>query len=137
MKKFILLLCSCLLGSSLLLAGCAAGDTGDPDKTEIEFTLVEVEDIPEELLEVINENKMNEIKMSYEDAGYTYLVRGYGEQKSGGYSIAVNSIYSTGEGIHMDTSLIGPAHDKKLQDDPSYPYVVTKIQGQDHEVVFD
>lgn len=137
MRRFITLLCVCLMGSSLLLSGCTMGEAGESDKTEVEFTLVEIEDISAELLEVINKNKMNEIKMSYEDGGYTYIVRGYGEQKTGGYSISVNNVYIAEDKLHVETSLIGPPHDKKLQNEPSYPFVVIKVEGGDFEVVFD
>jgi len=127
----------CLIGNVLLLTGCSISDTGESDKTEVEFTIVEIEDIPDELLDVINKNKMNEIKMSYEDGGFIYIVRGYGEQQTGGYSIAVNGVYSSEDGIHVETSLIGPPHDKKLQEEPSYPFVVIKMEGRDKEVIFE
>lgn len=109
----------------------------EAEKEPVEFTVVELEDIPEELLEVINENKQGEIKMTFEDGGYTYIVRGYGQQKTGGYSIAVNMVYIAGDELHMDTSLIGPPQDKKIMEEPSYPYVVVKVEGQEQTVVFD
>lgn len=121
----------------LFLTGCEVKQVEETEKTPIEFTVVEVEDIPEELLEIINENKQGEIKMSFEDGGYTYIVRGYGQQKTGGYSIAVNAVYLAGENVHIDTSLIGPPQDKKILEEPSYPYVVVKLEGEERSVIFD
>ena len=96
-----------------------------------------MEEIPEELKEIIEENKHEEIKMSYESEGFLYLVRGYGEQKTGGYSIAVNSVLLADDGIHVNTSLIGPAQDKKIAEEPSYPYLVLKMEEHEEPIVFE
>ena len=47
------------------------------------------EDYPEKVKELIGENKAKEFQMTYQDAGYLYLMKGYGEQKTGGYSIQI------------------------------------------------
>lgn len=135
MKKYVLY--GCILCLALFLTGCELKQVEDTEKEPVEFTVVEVEDIPEELLEIIGENKQGEIKMSFEDGGYTYIIRGYGQQKTGGYSISVNSVYIAGDSIHIDTSLIGPPQDKKIMEEPSYPYIVLKVEGQQEKVVFD
>lgn len=122
---------------ALCLAGCSGEPADDSEKVQMEFTVVEHEDIPDELMSVIEENKQGEIKMSFEDGGYTYVVRGYGQQKTGGYSIAVNQVAVSEDGIHIDTSLIGPPQDKKIQEEPSYPYIVLKMEAKEQSVIFD
>lgn len=121
----------------LFLTGCGAKQTGGGKKTEVEFTVVNPDDIPEELTEIIEENKQGELKLTYEDQGYAYLVRGYGQQKTGGYSIAVNEVYLAEDGLHVDTSLIGPTKDQEIRDEASYPYVTLKIEAQETEIFFD
>lgn len=121
----------------IFLTGCEGKQAADGVKTEVEFTVVGHDEIPEELAAIIGENRQGEMKLTYEDQGYAYLVRGYGQQKTGGYSIAVNGVYLSEDGIHVDTSLIGPPKDQKIRDEASYPYLVLKIEAQEAEIFFD
>lgn len=137
MRKKVQVFSFCCLALLLFLTGCGTKQGGDAEKTEVEFTVVNPDDIPEELAEIIEENKQGEIKLTYEDQGYTYLVRGYGQQKTGGYSISVNEVYLSGDGLHVDTSLIGPPKDQEIRDEASYPYLTLKIEAQEAEIFFD
>lgn len=83
------------------------------------------------------EKKEASFKMTYADSGYLYLCVGYGKQDSGGYSITVDDLYTSGEMIYLDTSLIGPKQAKELSKTPSYPYIVIKTPFEDKTVVFD
>ena len=125
------------LSLMILLTGCEMKQVGNMAKTEVEFTVVEPDEVPSELAVIIEENKQGEIKLTYEDQGYMYLVRGYGQQKTGGYSIAVNEVFLAEDGLHGDTSLIGPPRDQEIRDEASYPYLVIKIEAQEAEVLFD
>lgn len=136
MKRIWSFLQLCVLSVTICLTGCALQQekvTGEP----MDFTVLNMEEIPKELQEVIEENKHGEIKMSYESGGFLYLVRGYGEQKTGGYSIAVNSVLLADDGIHVNTSLIGPPQDKKIAEEPSYPFIVLKIEYREEPIVFE
>lgn len=68
------------LSLMILLTGCEMKQVGNMAKTEVEFTVVEPDEVPSELAVIIEENKQGEIKLTYEDQGYMYLVRGYGQQ---------------------------------------------------------
>ena len=125
------------LSLMILLTGCEMKQVGNMAKTEVEFTVVEPDEVPSELAVIIEENKQGEIKLTYEDQGYMYLVRGYGQQKTGGYSIAVNEVFLAEDWLHVDTSLIGPPRDQEIRDEASYPYLVIKIEAQEAEVLFD
>ena len=125
------------LSLMILLTGCEMKQVGNMAKTEVEFTVVEPDEVPSELAVIIEENKQGEIKLTYEDQGYMYLVRGYGQQKTGRYSIAVNEVFLAEDGLHVDTSLIGPPRDQEIRDEASYPYLVIKIEAQEAEVLFD
>ena len=107
-----------VLLSLVLLAGC--GKKRDPMEKikDLEFTVLADENIPEELKAVIEEKKESPFKVTYQDNGFMYICIGYGEQVSGGYSIAVNALYLTENAIYADTTLLGP--------DPSDPAAAKK-----------
>ena len=122
--------------ASLLLTGCgAAEDRQEKERKEIDFTVVEREKLPAQLLQTIEENKAEEIRMTYTDGEDMYLIRGYGEQKTGGYSIAVVQCTEDEEKIYFDTRLIGPEEQEKPSGEPSYPYLAVKIETREKEAV--
>ena len=63
---------------------------------DLSYTIVDEEDIPQALLDTIEEKKAAECKLTYETDDALYVVHGYGEQETGGYSIAVKEFYLTG-----------------------------------------
>ena len=118
------------------LAGCSF-QKEEEEKTKLEFTVVDEERLPEELKEIVTEKKKEAFKLTYADGGYIYLCIGYGEQKTGGYSIAVNDLYATENAIYLDTNLIGPKEAGEAGSAPSFPYLVIKTPFMDKTVVFD
>ena len=46
------------------------------------------------------ERKAENFKLTYSDKQYLYICIGYGEQETGGYSIAVNELYLTDNAIY-------------------------------------
>jgi hypothetical protein len=120
---------------SVITVGCVKSADQKTEGSAIEFTVVDPEKLPQKLQEAIETNKKNEIRMTYTDGEDMYLVRGYGEQKTGGYSIAVETCIETDEAILFDTQLIGPENQENLSKDPSYPVLVVKIETRDKEAV--
>jgi hypothetical protein len=121
----------------VLLVGCKSDEKKIKKVKDLDFTVVEESDIPDELKTIIDEKKQQEFKLSYSDKEYKYIVVGYGEQKSGGYSISVDDLYLTDNAIYIDTNLEGPAKDAKVTPAHTYPYVVVKIEFIDKSVVFN
>ena len=119
-----------------LLGGEAKGKKQE-ERTNLEFTVVDEDRLPEELARLVGEKKANAFKLTYADGGYLYLCIGYGKQETGGYSIAVNDLYETANAIYLDTSLIGPKEADGKNGNPSYPYLVIKTPFMDKTVVFD
>lgn len=69
-----------------LLSGCSIVGVGNDnaDKVrDLEFTVIGDEDVPEELLTMINEKKNDAFKLTYSDDQGLYIVNGYGVQESG------------------------------------------------------
>lgn len=134
MKKCgILLLFFAAFFAALWGCGRAEKEKGS-DRKEVDYTVMDVRKLPKELLKIMEENKKDEIRMTYTDGDAMYLVRGYGQQKTGGYSIEVVQCTEDEESILFDTRLIGPSGQKKLAEDPSYPFLAVKIEKRDKEV---
>lgn len=133
MKRFAwLILMTCLLSG---LGGCQGKQTQEWEGTPVEFEMVEMREVPQELADIIEENQKDEIRMTFVSGEDMYLVRGYGEQKTGGYSICVKSCTQDEEMIWLDTQLIGPQNPETVKEDPSYPCLVIKLPKQEKEVM--
>lgn len=136
-NKLFLLTTALLLLFSSVLAGCSIGTTETTRLRDLEFTVVSEERLPEELKTLIEERKNGEFKVTYSDNEFLYICIGYGEQQTGGYSIAVNDLYLTDNAVYISTSLLGPGPEDKTSTAPSYPYIVVKTEYLDKTVVFE
>ena len=122
-----------------LLSGCSIVGVGNAnaDKVrDLEFTVIGDEDVPEELLTMINEKKNDAFKLTYSDDQGLYIVNGYGVQESGGYSITVEQLYLSENAIVFDTELIGPGKGEEAAKEPSCPYIVVKTEYLEEPVIF-
>ena len=125
-----------ILAVILCLTGCSSANK--PEKTEdLEFTVVAEEEIPQELRTLIDSKKQSEFRLTYSDAEFLYLVAGYGEQATGGYSIQVEELGVTSQAIFFKTKLIGPSDTKITLSPPSYPYIVVKMAYRKEPVIFE
>lgn len=137
MKRKWYIGCAILLCCIFLLMGCKSENVSVEKLRDLEFTVVEDADLPEELKSLIEEKKQEAFKLSYGTGEYLYLVMGYGEQKTGGYSIQVEELYETENAIYFNTSLLGPSKSETTTNTPSYPYIVVKSELIDKSVVFE
>lgn len=135
LKIIVLLLC--ILGIVLISAGCKSEETDVKKVKDLEFTVVEDADVPEQLMQVINEKKKQPFKISYSNDDSLYIVVGYGEQPTGGYSISVDDLFLTSNAVYIDTNLIGPSEKEYVTNAVTYPYVVVKTEFVDKTVVFN
>lgn len=120
-----------------ILTGCGVR-TQDPERLkDVEFTVLDLEKVPEELRNVLEEKKASPFKVTYEDEGYLYICIGYGEQKSSGYSIIVEDLYLTSNAICVDTELLGPGNGEETAEATTCPYIVLKLQDLEMPVVFE
>lgn len=119
-----------------MFGGCSKEKEEYTKTGEVDFTVVEEADVPKELLEVIKEKKSDPFSLTYLAEDALYLAKGYGEQPSGGYSVAVEELFQAKEGICFKTTLIGPAADEKVTTAVTHPYIVVKLQPMETEVHF-
>lgn len=130
-------LCVILAACTILLSACTFLSEEKIKLRDLEFTVLSEEKIPEELKSIIEEKKSVPFQITYSDNEYLYICVGYGEQKTGGYSIAVNELYLTETNICAGTSLLGPDASDKNGGTPSYPYIVLKTEYLDMTVIFE
>lgn len=132
-----LLLLLMIIFAAMGLIGCETKEDEIKRLKDLEFTVVEDNDIPGELKEIIDEKKEEPFKLSYSNKNYLYIVVGYGKQNSGGYSITVDDLYLTSNAIYIDTNLIGPSKEDMVSQGVTYPYIVVKLEYRDERIVFE
>ena len=128
---------SILMACGLLLSGCTLQSEEKLKLRDLDFTVLSEEKIPEELKTKIEEAKSAPFQFTYMDGDFLYLCIGYGQQETGGYSIAVNELYLTDTNVHIDTSLLGPEPSERGSRTPSYPYIVLKTERLELPVLFE
>ncbi len=121
----------------VLLNGCSVEKMDQNKIRDLAFTLTEETQVPQELLQLIEEKKGTEMKLTFETGEFKYIVVGYGTQETGGYSISVDELYETANAIYIHTNLIGPAKGEMVSETESYPYVVIQMENLDKSVVFE
>lgn len=128
---FLLFLCFFIPG----LCGCER--TKLPEKTgEIDYTIVTGSSIPKDLQSLIDDRKKESFELTFSEHSYLYIVKGYGKQKSGGYSIKINKFYEAKDALVLDTDLLGPNAEDNVSKKPSYPYIVLKTNFLEEPVIF-
>lgn len=123
----------------VLLTACGLLPDENIRLRDLDFTVLSEEKIPEELKTVIAEKGTEPFELTYSDNQNLYISIGYGEQKSGGYSIAVDALYLTDDAIHVSTSLLGPdiTGQKEGAGKSSTPYIVLKTELLDKTVIYE
>lgn len=126
-----------LIGTINFLTGCAIEKTNRTKVRDLDYHVVTEEELPEELKTQIEEKKAADFKLTYETPEYLYIVRGYGEKETGGYSIQVAELYLSSNAVFFKSSLIGPRKGENVAKSPSYPYIVIQTEKIDKNVVFE
>lgn len=122
---------------TLLLGGCTLLSEEKIKLRDLEFTVLGEEKIPEQLKAIIEGKKKEPFQITYTDNANLYICIGYGEQETGGYSIAVNELYLTDANIVVNTSLLGPEAPDQENKTPSSPYIVIKTEYLEQTVTFE
>ena len=126
---FILLICT-------VLCGCGAKEVQEEKIRDIDFTVADEAELPEELLTQINEAKKEPFQLTYMDQGYLYIAVGYGKQDTSGYSIRVKECSESKNQIRFLTELAGPEPDEKTVQADTWPWIAVKMEETDKTVIF-
>ena len=117
--------------------GCSVRKTGTEKIRDVDYTVVTEKEMPQELQDEIESRKAEDFKMTYMMDDALYIVRGFGMQETGGYSIQVQNLYLAENAIYFETDLIGPENGAKVEKCVSYPYIVIKTERLTENVVFE
>lgn len=72
-KRFAVL--AAVLGFCLI-GGCSMFDTSDKKISDMDFTVADAEELPEEIRTMIEERKNEAFQMAYHDGTYSYIIVG-------------------------------------------------------------
>lgn len=133
-RKRVLFLLLVLL--AVFFSGCTKKNEKPEKIRDVEYTVQEEGELPQELLAKMKEKQKEAFQMTYETEGYLYIARGYGAQKTSGYSVRMLELYEAAEGIVFSTELLGPAKEEPVLQVETYPYIVIKIQNKNLDVLF-
>lgn len=122
---------------SCFLYGCSIEKVRAQNGIKPEYTVLKEEDFPEKVKELVAQNKEKEFQMTYQDGGFLYLMKGYGKQETGGYSIQIEDLSLWENAIHLQTVLLGPEDGEELKNEPSYPCLVVKMKYREEPVIFE
>ena len=120
----------------LLLSGCGQKQPEGKIR-DLECSVLDEDEIPQPLADAIEENKSKEMKLSYEKDGVLYIARGFGEQKTGGYSIRENYCYLAEDGVHVQFELLGPPAGETPPEEATCPYIVVKTRMEGQNIIFE
>lgn len=134
MKRIIAVVC--MISMLGILSACSVQKLSTEKLHDLDFTVVKEEDIPKELGKMISDHKEQVFKLTYADQGLLYIAEGYGKQPTSGYSIEVKDCFESKNAVYFHTNLIGPSKTEMIVEQPTYPYIVIKMNLVDKNVVF-
>lgn len=119
----------------LFLSGCFRQADEDVEKQELSFTVVPEKEISGELKKLLEKKKEKPFRFSYIDEDALYIVEGFGEKDSGGYSVLVDQLYLMKQAVYFNALLVGPEEEDRTLE-KTYPYIVIKLERREEPVVF-
>lgn len=127
-----------MIGSMMMMAcACSMSDSSKEKLADLDFTVVDEIDLPQEIKTLLEEKKGNEFRVVFTAKENMYIAVGYGAKDTSGYSIAVNELYQSTDSICIKTSLIPPAKGENVVKQTTYPYIVVMLENMDCPVIFD
>ena len=135
-KFFYWLLFFFIFLSSISMSGCKAEKYDDTKIADLEYTVVPEQDIPSGVKDIIENSKNENVRKTYLDQDYLYIIICYGPQPTTGYSISIEDIYEAEKAIFVSSMLKGPSKTEKAIDTVTYPYLVLKLKYNDKAVIF-
>lgn len=136
MRRGAVLLSAICLLAVVALAGCKGSESAENKVRDLDFTVVGTNEVPQELMDIIGQKKAESFRLTYSSGEDLYIAAGYGEQKTGGYSISIPELYLTDNSICIKTELKGPEKGETTGPEVSYPFIVIKTAFLEEPVVF-
>lgn len=115
------------LAVSLLVIGCSATKEDTEKKRDLDYTVINYNEVPEEVQKIIDEKKEEPFSTTYSDLESTYILIGYGKKQADGYSIKLDEIYESDTNVFVKTTFMGP-DEAPGSKEVTYPYIIIKIE---------
>lgn len=135
-RSRLLILCAACL-AAVLLTGCISRSGQQEKLRDLEFTVLDQADVPQELGQMIEEEKAEPFRMTYTDQGKLFIAEGYGAQLTTGYSVQVTELYETEYEIRIHTNLLGPEKGEEIKEITTFPCLVVQLEASDKNVIFE
>lgn len=135
-----------LLVVAIFLGGCSVNKKQETKIRDVDFTVTSVDEVPEQVRNIVEEEKKEKFQTVYSDKENTYLLVGYGEQSGEEYSIKVEQLYETETSItcslvfeRNETQIEDTAADEEMalitgKDNKCYPYIIIKMEYTDKSI---
>lgn len=139
MKKHRIIRLCLFLALLILPVGCGSKKEETPSYVgaqDLAYEIVTGSAVPYKVNEKIFKEKEQAFQFTYRDKECMYIVVGFGEQPTGGYSIRVAAVKETGDHIFIEAELIAPQPGEVVSPAPSYPYLVLKTEPREKGVQF-
>lgn len=118
------------------LTGCKVEESDETKIKDLDYTICDESKLPNELVDIINENKKEPFKLTYRTKDYLYIVVGYGAQDRTDLNVVMTELYLTENAIFVDTDLTS-VESSTLQDNlVTYPWIAVKCELYDVQVNF-
>lgn len=133
----------CFVAGVLILAvlsvlpGCVTQYDSAMKLRDLEFTVTDEEDAPEELRTMIDEAREDPYRLIFAEQGLLWIAEGYGRKETTGYSVEVRELYETEDAVHIRTRLLGPGAQEEIRGAPTYPCVIVQMEYIEKDVLFD
>lgn len=103
----------CAAAFTAALTGCVSTQAETEKIRDMKYEVIEEEDIPQSLREMIKGGEKKPFRITYSDQGFLYIAQGYEVQPTTGYSVEVKELYETETAVCIKTTLIGPKKGRK------------------------
>ena len=120
-----------------VLPGCVTQYDSAMKLRDLEFTVTDEEDAPEELRTMIDEAREDPYRLIFAEQGRLWIAEGYGRKETTGYSVEVRELYETEDEIRIHTNLLGPEKGEEIKEITTFPYLVVQLEAADKKVIFE
>lgn len=119
-----------------ILTGCSVILKTEGERTAVEYELMDLRDIPEDIQKEIAEQKAEPFQITYRDMEYLYIAEGYGKKEESGYCIEITECTQNENAIYIEALLHGPGGEGAICE-TEYPLYVVRTAYTKKHVIFE
>lgn len=136
MKKVI----AVLMSIAILLGGCGTAKKpvtgGGFEESPMKVVEIQIEQAPETIRNLFEQQKFNEISTVVEEGNYVYVLLTMGEQPTSGYEISFISVSEANNKYQVSYEWIVPQPNSVGLQVITYPYLLLQLPKTENEIIF-